>query len=179
MSEMPERWASTTDLLQHRKPRAGDEWFTWPSTSAQAPGTLSFPRIQLWRASADWFQSICKHAFTSHHSSSTVYSAGISFVPFSSTVKSAHTETHDPESFAFIFESLPFCWGSSAVTQNCTEKPAEPIRIVSHLGVVFLLNALVGGALLRLDDPRGLPICDQPHGVDLEADQRTSPHQFG
>lgn len=37
---------------------------TCPSTSAQAPGTLSFPRIQLWRASADWFQSICKRRNT-------------------------------------------------------------------------------------------------------------------
>lgn len=31
---------------------------TFPSTSAQAPGTLSFPLIQLCIASAGWFQSI-------------------------------------------------------------------------------------------------------------------------
>ena len=41
---------------------------TCPSTSAQAPGTLSFPRIQLWIASADWFHSICQQSkLVFHH----------------------------------------------------------------------------------------------------------------
>lgn len=31
---------------------------TCPFISAQAPGTLSWPRIQLCKASADWFQEI-------------------------------------------------------------------------------------------------------------------------
>lgn len=33
---------------------------TCPQASVQAPGTLSFPRIQLWMASAGWSQSICR-----------------------------------------------------------------------------------------------------------------------
>lgn len=40
----------------------GQRVVTCPSISVQAPGTLSFPLIQLWRASALWFQSICGRA---------------------------------------------------------------------------------------------------------------------
>lgn len=46
--------------------------------------------------------------------------------------------------------------------------------IMSHLGVVFLLNALVCGPLLWLGDPRGFPFCNQPHSCYLEPEQHTS-----
>lgn len=55
MSDQNQSKGSKTSKLW----RMASAMTTCPSTSAHAPGTLSFPRIQLWIASADWFQSIC------------------------------------------------------------------------------------------------------------------------
>lgn len=56
-------------------------WHTWPSMTVQAPGTLSWPRIQLWMASAGWARStwgtkrhVSQHADGSHSVSDHVTS---------------------------------------------------------------------------------------------------------
>lgn len=41
------------------------------------------------------------------------------------------------------------------------------VRVLAYLGIVFLLNPLIGGSLLWLDDLWGIPCCDQPHCIHL------------
>jgi len=43
---------------------------------------------------------------------------------------------------------------------------------LSHLGVGLLLNALVARSVLRLGDPRGLPVSNELHRLHLHRVQR-------
>lgn len=43
--------------------------------------------------------------------------------------------------------------------------------LVYYLRIILLLNALICGALLWLDDPRGFSLCNQPHSFYLEPEQ--------